>query len=210
MVAGKPTGIHPDQTLLEDDAALMQRIASGDRSAALALMDRSLSRILAIANRMLADPVEAEDVAQDTFLRAWKAAGRWQPGQARVETWMCRIATNLCLDRLRKRRETAMDTPPEMRDGTVSADSDLVARDAKTSVMEAVKSLPSRQRAALELCHFQEMTNIEAAAEMGISVEALESLLARGRRKLKEILLPQRGDLVNSLSEGAAQAPEVM
>lgn len=210
MTSGKFTGAGPDRISIAEDAALMRRIAAGDKAAAQVLMDRSLPRMLAIANRMLADPFEAEDVTQDAFIRAWNAASRWKPGQARLESWMCRIATNLCLDRLRKKREAAMEEPPEMRDGAVAADDGMVAADARKGVLAALVELPPRQRAALELCHFQDMGNIEAAAALDISVEALESLLARGRRKLKEILMPQRRELVKSLSEGAAQAPEVM
>jgi RNA polymerase sigma-70 factor (ECF subfamily) len=199
--------IQPD---FEADAALMRRVASGDRDAGRELMERSLKPVLAIGRRMLRDPIEAEDLAQDTFVRAWKAAGSWQPGQARLESWMCRIATNLCLDRLRKKRETTMETPPEMQDGAIAADDALVANQAGMSVTDAVGTLPERQRLALELCHFQDFSNIEAAERLEISVDALESLLARGRRTLKALLMPQREELMSSLSRRTGSTPEVM
>jgi RNA polymerase sigma-70 factor, ECF subfamily len=194
----------------EADAALMRRIASGDQDAGRELMDRSLKPVLAIGRRMLRDPVEAEDVAQDTFVRAWKAAGNWQPGKAKLESWMCRIATNLCLDRLRKKRESTMETPPEMQDGAISADDAMVASQAGSSVAAAIGTLPERQRLALELCHFQDFSNIEAAERLEISVDALESLLARGRRTLKALLMPQREELMSSLSRKTESTPEVM
>ena len=203
-----PHGAHPVD--YEADAALMRRIASGDKTAGRELMERSLGQVLAIGRRILRDPVEAEDVAQDTFIRAWKAAPDWQPGQAKLESWMCRIATNLCLDRLRKKREALMETPPELRDGAVTADDALIASETGLCVMAAIAVLPERQRLALELCHFQDYSNIEAADKLEISVDALESLLARGRRKLKAKLMPQREELMSSLSQAAGSTPEVM
>ncbi|MBI1236717.1 MAG: RNA polymerase sigma factor [Alphaproteobacteria bacterium] len=194
----------------EADAALMRRIASGDKTAGRELMERSLGQVLAIGRRILRDPAEAEDLAQDTFIRAWKAAPDWQPGQAKLESWMCRIATNLCLDRLRKKREALMETPPELRDGAVTADDALIASETGLRVMAAIAALPERQRLALELCHFQDYSNIEAADKLEISVDALESLLARGRRKLKAKLMPQREELMSSLSQAAGSTPEVM
>lgn len=203
-----PHGAHPVD--YEADAALMRRIASGDKTAGRELMERSLGQVLAIGRRILRDPVEAEDVAQDTFIRAWKAAPDWQPGQAKLESWMCRIATNLCLDRLRKKREALMESPPELLDGAVTADDALIASETGLCVMAAIAALPERQRLALELCHFQDYSNIEAADKLEISVDALESLLARGRRKLKAKLMPQREELMSSLSEAAGSTPEVM
>jgi len=194
----------------EADAALMRRIASGDQAAGRELMERSLKPVLAIGRRMLRDPIEAEDLAQDTFVRAWKAAANWQPGTAKLESWMCRIATNLCLDRLRKKREATMETPPEIQDGAIAADDAMVANQAGMSVTEAIRSLPERQRLALELCHFQDFSNIEAAERLDVSVEALESLLARGRRTLKALLMPQREELMSSLSRSTGSTPEVM
>ncbi|WP_421786054.1 RNA polymerase sigma factor [Hyphobacterium sp.] len=210
MPSSSLSGAGPDQSPGEADAALMRRIASGDRDAARELMDRALPLMLAIGRRMLRDPVEAEDVAQDAFIRAWNAAGRWQAGDARVESWMGRIATNLCLDRLRKKRELAMDTPPDTDDGRVAADDGLIATQARQRVISAVAALPARQRAALEMCHFQGFSNIEAAEKLDISVDALESLLARGRRKLKVLLSPQREELVASLARESTQASEVL
>ncbi|GJL96756.1 MAG: hypothetical protein DHS20C06_05730 [Hyphobacterium sp.] len=150
---------------------------------------------------MLRDPVEAEDVAQDTFIRAWNAADRWKPGTARLESWMARIATNLCLDRLRKKREAYMETPPEIHDESPSADEQMISAETNNAVLVAIGRLPERQRVALELCHFQGHSNIYAAKELDISVDALESLLARARRKLKSLLMPQRDELLSSQAD---------
>lgn len=209
----KPAGERPDPSavLSDPDAPLLEAVGRGDREAARQLMARRLPRLLAIAQRLLSDPVEAEDIAQETFIRVWKAAPRWRSGEAKVETWMSRIAINLCYDRLRRRRETLMDAPPERADETPGPEDALSISDASQQVQAAVAGLPDRQRLALELCHFQEMTNIEAATAMEISVEALESLLARGRRKLRDVLMGQEDEILAGFGgsrpagEGAAR-----
>jgi RNA polymerase sigma factor (sigma-70 family) len=172
----------------DPDDELLARVADGDAAAVRALVDRKLPRLLALGSRMLGDPREAEDVAQDAFLRAWKQASRWTPGAARFDTWLHRVALNLCYDRLRRRREIASAEPPEQADEGPGPDRGLQAQDAGRRVNAALQRLPDRQREAVVLCHYQELGNIEAASLMGISVEALESLLGRGRRALRAAL----------------------
>ncbi|MEE2567304.1 RNA polymerase sigma factor [Hyphobacterium marinum] len=196
--AGRNSG--PDTVPSDPDVELIVRLAAGDPSAARTLMERRLPRILGLARRMLNDPVEAEDVAQETFLRVWKAADRWRPGEAKVETWMSRIAINLCYDRLRKRRETLMETLPERPSTDAPADAMIGAGETAQVVLAALNTLPDRQRLAMELCHYQEMGNIEAAEVMDISVEALESLLSRARRKLRETLARQADELMSGFA----------
>ena len=195
-----PTPAPADVRAAED--RLMARIDAGDRDAARELMAANMSRIIGLARRTLGDPAEAEDVAQETFLRVWKAAGRWQSGQARVSSWVCRIALNLCYDRLRKRREVLTDTIPERADSAPGQDVRMERAESGNRVADAVSRLPDRQRQALELVHFQEMSNIDAAEIMSVSVDALESLLARGRRKLKAMLLGDAPDLIASYARG--------
>lgn len=179
-------GNDPDETLLAG-------VGRGDPSAVRALLDRRLPRILALARRMLNDAGEAEDVAQETFLRAWKQARSWTPGQARFDTWLHRVALNLCYDRLRRRREVVTDTPPEQVETGPAPDAGLMRADLSKRVEAALAALPARQREAIVLCHHQGLGNIEAAQVMEISVEALESLLGRGRRALKASLADLQG-----------------
>lgn len=176
----------------DPDEALLAGVGRGDPSAVRQLLDRRLPRVLALARRMLNDPGEAEDVAQETFLRAWKQARSWRPGGAKFDTWLHRVALNLCYDRLRRRREVATAEPPEQVDTGPAPDAGLLGADLSRRVEAALAALPDRQREAIVLCHHQGVGNIEAAALMTISVEALESLLGRGRRALKASLADLR------------------
>ncbi|CAN7409749.1 RNA polymerase sigma factor [Phenylobacterium sp. LjRoot225] len=173
---------------VDPDEELLIRIADGDPAASRALVARKLPRILGLAQRMLGDKAEAEDVAQEAFLRVWRQAPKWRPGQARFDTWLHRVSLNLCYDRLRRRREISTDDPPEMVDEGPAPDRGLEAEDTGRRVGQALAKLPDRQREAVVLCHYQELGNIEAAAVMGVTVEALESLLSRGRRSLRTAL----------------------
>ncbi len=166
----------------------MRRAGRGDAAAIQALVARKLPRMLALAGRMLGDAAEAEDVAQEALIRAWRQAPRWTPGNARFDTWLHRVALNLCYDRLRRRREIPTETPPDRPDEGPAPDRGLIAADTGRRVDAALAALPQRQREALVLCHYQELTNIEAAGLMDVSVEALESLLSRGRRALRQAL----------------------
>ena len=172
----------------DPDEELVVRVAAGDTAAVRALVARKLPRVLALARRMLTDPVEAEDVAQEVFIRIWRHAGSWRPGGARFDTWIHRVALNLCYDRLRRRREQPMADPPDQVDLGPAPDRGLEAADVGRQVELAMAALPPRQREAVVLCHYQELSNIEAAGLMDISVEALESLLSRARRALRAIL----------------------
>ena len=178
----------------DPDEALLARVADGDPAAVRALVARKLPRLLSLAGRILGDAAEAEDVAQETFVRAWKQARAWRPGVAKFDTWMHRVALNLCYDRLRRRREAPTDTPPEVVDDGPAPDRGLQAMETGERVAAAMRALPDRQREAIVLCHYQELSNIEAAALMGVSVEALESLLSRGRRALRAALADMVGD----------------
>ena len=173
----------------DPDTELVKRVAAGDAVAMRAMVARKLPRLLALANRMLADPAEAEDVVQETFLRIWKHAGGWRQGRARFDTWAHHVTINLCYDQLRKRRDVLMAEPPEQVDEAPLPDAGLTGREAESRrVNKALQALAPRQREAIILVYYQDMSNQEAANVMQISVDALESLLARGRRSLQNIL----------------------
>jgi len=169
----------------DPDAALVARIAHGDEAATRAAVRAKLPRVLALATRMLGDTAEAEDVAQETFTRMWRHAARWRPGGARFDTWLHTVTLNLCRDRLRRKRETTMPELPEVADPAPAADTAMDDAARSRRVQAAIAALPDRQREGILLVHYQDLTNIAAAQALEISVEALESLLARGRRSLR-------------------------
>jgi len=176
----------------DPDEELLARVADGDPASVRALVARKLPRLLSLAGRMLGDASAAEDVAQEAFLRVWKQAPRWRPGAARFDTWLYRVALNLCYDRLRRRRELSYAEPPDRADEAPGPERGLEAADTGRRVSAALQALPDRQREAIVLCHYQELGNIEAAAIIGVSVEALESLLGRGRRTMRVVLADLR------------------
>ena len=172
----------------DPDAEDVAKAGRGDRDAAARLIGRHAPKLLTVARRMLASQAEAEDVLQDVFLRLWTHAARWQPGRAKFETWLYRVMLNQCYDRLRRRPTQPLEAAAEIADETISADTGLEQAALGRDVTRALEQLPERQRAAILLCHIQGAGNIEAAEIMGLSVEALESLLARGRRTLRVLL----------------------
>ena len=143
--------------------------------------------VFRVAYRMLQDRAEAEDVTQETFLRAWKTLPDWKPN-AKFSTWACTVALNLCRDRLRKKKPVLMDELPERVDTGLRPEEALASQQAQAGIAAKIGALPERQREALTLCALEGMTNIEAAAAMDVSVRALESLLARARRALRASL----------------------
>ncbi len=171
--------------MIDPDTDLVARAGQGDRSAAQALMARHLPKMLTVARRMLGNQVEAEDAVQDAFLKLWTHAARWEPGRALFETWLYRVVLNKCYDRLRRKPTAKLDEAVEVADPALAADQLLQGSEVAKEIEAALAELPERQRAAIVLCHYQECGNIEAAEILGISVEALESLLSRGRRTLR-------------------------
>jgi RNA polymerase sigma-70 factor (ECF subfamily) len=172
----------------DTDEDLLARIGRRDPGAVRAMVARKLPRLLALASRMLGDRIEAEDVAQETFLRIWREAPNWRFRGAPFDSWLYRVALNLCHDRLRQRREKTVAVPPDRMDPAPPPDAVLEERADQQRVSAALQSLPERQREAIVLQYYQDLSNIEAADVMGISVEALESLLSRARRNLRAYL----------------------
>ncbi len=175
------------------DAVLLARYAAGDGAAARRLAELHLPRVLSFARRMLGDAAEAEDVAQEAMLRLWRIAPRWRAGEARISTWLYRVTANLCTDRLRRRRPGA--EMPELADPAPGALAALMAADRAAALEAALAHLPERQRQAVVLRHLEGLGNAEIAEVMDSGIEAVESLIARGRRALAAVLAPRRAEL---------------
>lgn len=180
------------------DNALMQQVRNGDHQAFAILVARHLNALHGFAQRMLGNSTEADDIVQETFLRVWHKASQWQP-QAKVSTWLHSITHNLCIDAHRRNKGEMVDiTEVELIDPQQPAHRQQ-QQDVTLQVQLAMQQLPESQRSAIILCYYQEMSNREAAEVLGITVSALESLMARGRRKLKTILQTQAADLLGEL-----------
>jgi RNA polymerase sigma-70 factor (ECF subfamily) len=174
----------------DSDAALAARSAAGDRAAYAVLVRRHLPRVLAVTRRMLGSEAVAEEAAQEALLRLWTHAGSYEPEKARLTTWLTRITANICLDRLRKKVEEPW---PENFDVAMPAsqEREFLEGQVAAKVNEALQTLPERQRLALVLCHYEEMSMAEAATIVGTTAEAIESLLSRARRSLRRQLEPE-------------------
>ena len=177
------------------DDALLIAFGNGDRMAARVLTERLAPRVIGYATRLLKDRAEAEDVAQDAMMRLWKIAPDWRTGEAKVTTWLYRVVTNLCTDRLRKKRGTGLDEIAEPEDDKPSQDAVLMHKQRVAALDLALDSLPERQKEAVVLRHIEGLSNPEIAQILDIGVEAVESLTARGKRALAKALADQRETL---------------
>lgn len=175
----------------DDDSSLMLRIARGDHAAYGLLVDRYLRHAVNVAYRILFHRADAEEVAQEAFLRVWQHAGRWRPdGGASFRTWLNRVIANLAIDRKRRPGMAALDDQPEPIDDAATPFEARLGNETSDHVASALAKLPERQRAAIVLCYWEGESNIAAAEALGISVGALESLLIRAKRSLRDDLGP--------------------
>jgi RNA polymerase sigma-70 factor (ECF subfamily) len=186
----------------ESDDSLLARIGKGgkggkdtDRNAWTELVDRHLPPVTRYASYVLRDAARAEDVAQETFVRLMRKAPDWESGGATLRTWLFRVALNLCIDIKRSRKFEPIDTADMLPDpiGTEQTDARI---DLERIVRGAIAALPERQQTAIVLVHYEGFSGTEAADALGITVEALESLLARARRALRQSLAAIAPDLL--------------
>jgi RNA polymerase sigma-70 factor (ECF subfamily) len=190
----------------ESDDELMRRSGRGDRQAFTRLVGRYLDRGVALAARIVGERSEAEEIVQEALLRAWLKAPAWQPrdgagGGAQFSTWLFRVTVNLCLDRKRRRRPEPLTAAPEIADPAPAAPELIERAELGRRVAAAVAALPERQRAALALCHYDGLSNSEAAEVLGLSIGAVEALLVRARRGLRASLM----DLAPATAEAAGR-----
>lgn len=171
-----------------DDDALMARVAARDAESFRALANLYAARPHRIGWRMLGDAAEAEDVAQESMLKLWEFAPKWQAGGPGVAAWLNRVATNLCLDRLRRRRFSSDEEAPERIDEAPLADARMDEERLRAKTIAAVHALPDRQRAAIVLTYYEECSNMAAADALGMNIKAFESLLLRARQALRAAL----------------------
>lgn len=174
-----------EQTSPGDEAELVARACAGQHDAFKVLLDRHLSAVVANARRLLNDASEAEDVAQETFVRLWQRAEELDVGEAGVRPWLRMVSRNLAIDRLRSaKRLDVVDEIPEHSEAATQH-VHVEEHERAQQVAQALAALPDRQRVALTLFHFEDLSQVEVADALSCSVEAVESLLSRARRRLK-------------------------
>ena len=174
----------------DEDRQTMAALAAGDRQAMALLIRRHGPGLRRFLTGVLTTPHEAEDLTQETFLRVWSAASRYDPALASPATWLYRIALRLAIDRNRRtgfRRFLGLEAVPDPQDPQPGAERDLAARQILARTHQALSTLPGRQRQALLLRAAVGLTTAEIAATLGISPGAVEQLLVRARAALRAI-----------------------
>lgn len=168
------------------DAELVALVSEGAEAAFREILKRHQAAVYSFALRLLKDPGEAEDVVQETFLRLFNVAGRYR-AEAALRTFLLRIARNLCIDHQRKKSPELVDELPDV--ATPDTPLNLLEKALETKLLEqAIAGLPVNQRAALLLRHSEQLSYQDIAEVMELSTKAVESLLVRARRNLKQAL----------------------
>jgi RNA polymerase sigma-70 factor (ECF subfamily) len=184
---------------LNSDDELLARIALADEAAFRCLVERHIDRAYGLALRILGNAADAEDVVQDTLLKVWTHRGRWEAGRAKFSTWLYRVVTNRCIDLRRQPRSEDVDSIAEPADEKPDAVTTLHRSEVTDMLEAAMTKVPEQQRVALILSYHQELSNSEIAEVMDTTVPAVESLLKRGRQRLRELLRRSEGDILQSL-----------
>ena len=175
------------------DSQLISAIRLNDSHAFALLMQRHLQRVLAVSQRIMGNEADADEVTQETFMRFWNYAPKWETGDpAGVRTWLNRVATNLCIDRLRRQRNVPLDEAGEIEDEKPNAADTIQKQDRREVFRNLLLKLPPRQRAAIVLAYYEDMTITQVAQAMELTQGAADSLLVRGRKNLRD-LLAKRG-----------------
>ena len=173
----------------ESDDALMERVKARDHAAYSRLLCRHLAAIHGYLMRITHSHADADELAQETFLRVWDKAATYQPGKVRFSTWLHRIAHNLCMDEFRRKHPESLDDPDALPGEQPALERTLANRQTIDRLDQALAALPVSQRSALLLTEVQGFSSRQVADIMNLGVRAVESLLARARRRLREQLL---------------------
>lgn len=173
----------------------MEMVVNGDQKAYAKIVERHMVPVFRLSYSMLGDTGRAEDMTQETFMTLWQQAEKWKPS-GQLRSWLFRIARNKSIDEIRRLKPHSDIEDTIVLDGSKSADEQVWDREITDIVNAQMQNLSARQREAMTLVHLVGCSNIEAAETMEISIDALESLLARGRRKIRELLEPDKNFLL--------------
>ena len=189
----------PDYTEMTDEH-LMACVQIGDHGAFAVLVQRHSKMFFAAAYRMCANTNESEDIVQEAFLKLWRNPKSWDAKHGvKFTTWFYRVVTNQALDFLRKKKpQTGADIIEFIRDDRSSQQAVMEEQEEQSALEQAIQSLPERQKAALNLCYYEGLSNKEAADVLGVGVKALESLLMRAKATIRDVLTDK--GFLNSLA----------
>jgi len=188
-----PSGRTPEDA---EDIRLMGLASTGDMAAFEALVERHQRLVVGTVARMLGTNSDAEDIAQQVFVRVWKNAKRYEP-RAKFTTWLLKITRNLVFNELRRRArhpavplqsETEEEERPLKDETAVPPDATLLEHELQEAVDAAIAQLPEAQRMAVILRRYEELSYEEIAEALDQSVSAVKSLLFRARTELRESL----------------------
>jgi RNA polymerase sigma-70 factor (ECF subfamily) len=175
----------------DENHQLMMRINQRDKEAYRLLVNKYLSFCVRFGERMLGNRMDAEDVAQEVCLKIWKDPASWKQ-QSRFSTWLYRVVANACIDHKRKVVPIVQVELESLHDHTAGVDEVLMMRQQSDYLLKLLQELPERQRAALILSYYEEVSNAQAAEALGIPIGALQQLLFRARQNLKQLLTGKR------------------
>lgn len=178
-----------------DDDTLLERMKLDDTGAYSILVKRHLDYAFALALRMLRNPTDAEDVAQESLVKAWTHRHSWQSGRAKFSTWLYQVVFNRCIDIERRPKGECLDDVTEPEDKRPDTVATIHRRQVYDSLEDALATVPVQQRAALTLSYYRGMGNAEIALVLGTTRQAVEGLVKRGRQKLRERLRHSERDI---------------
>jgi RNA polymerase sigma-70 factor (ECF subfamily) len=195
-----PTPLASDRAslLAWTDEALFEACREGDEAPFRVLVDRHARLVRRLALNILGDEHEAEDVAQEAFVAAWRARERWSP-EARFTTWLHRIAVNKAIDRYRDRRAVpeSQETITRLVDAAPAEPAEtqqqtLEHRETSRTLQDHLARLPDSQRQALTMFYFEDLDVVRIAATLDTTEQAVRSLLKRGKQALRSTLQRQK------------------
>lgn len=189
----RPHRIDPAIYLSSSDETLMQMFQQGDDLAFHALLERHVGILWRVTRTHFGPTADIDDLLQDLNLTLWQNKQAWQPGMARFSTWLYRVASNRCIDLLRKRQEPGAGTgaellPEQMLARDPSAEDQIVRRQQAEEMKILLETLPENQKIALQLYYYEDASLAQIAGRLAVSEVAARSLLKRGKQGLRERL----------------------
>ena len=180
------------------DIELVDLVISGNEDAFAEIVKRHLRSITALAYRTLYSQADAEDVAQSVLIKLWQKPKTWDPNKASLSTWLYRVTLNACYDSSRVRSRRSQLEPGHSSNVTKSDVSEDISNQQESelkneALQQAIKRLPGTQRDAINLAVFVGLPQTQVASILGVSVKAVESLLMRAKKSLKQAVANNSG-----------------